>query len=136
MPESLNFLSPEQKHEQETKKQLAQEGGIVHTAHPDPETEEQKQFVNILGVEIETNASKEDIQTIKDELILSELDQEMLRTIAESYKANQAVMLEGDPGSGKTFLLKQFVKMIHGKDAPTLEIVCSPGMTELDILGQ
>ncbi|PSO45728.1 MAG: hypothetical protein BRC25_01180, partial [Parcubacteria group bacterium SW_6_46_9] len=136
MPESLNFLSPEQKQEQETKEQLAQEGGIVHTTRPDPETEEKKQFVNILGVEIETHASKEDIQTIKEELILSELDQEMLRTIAESYKANQAVMLEGDPGSGKTFLLKQFVKMIHGKDAPTLEIVCSPGMTELDILGQ
>jgi len=136
MPESLNFLSPEQKQEQETKEQLAQEGGIVHTTRPDPETEEQKQFVNILGVEIETNASKEDIQTIKEELILSELDQEMLRAIAENYKANQAVMLEGDPGSGKTFLLKQFVKMIHGKDAPTLEIVCSPGMTELDILGQ
>jgi len=91
--------------------------------------------VNILGVEVETYASREDIEAIKNEIVLSKVDQELLRAIVECYKLRQPLMFEGDPGVGKTFLMKKFVQLIHGKDAPILELVGTPRTSELEILG-
>jgi len=135
MPEKIRFLSPEEKREQETLEALKKEGGILYREKIDPETKEVKKFVNILGVEVETYASKEDIEEIKKEIVLSETDQKMLRTIAECYKLRQPLLFEGGPGVGKTFLMKKFVQLIHGKEAPILELVGTPRTSELEILG-
>jgi MoxR-like ATPase len=135
MPEKIRFSSPEEKREQETLEAIRKEGGILYQEEVDPETREVKKFVNVLGVEVETYGSKEDIEAIKKEIVLSETDQKMLRTIAECYKLRQPLLFEGDPGVGKTFLMKKFVQLIHGKEAPILEIVGTPRTSELEILG-
>jgi MoxR-like ATPase len=135
MPEKIRFLSPEEKREQEIAEALKEEVGILYREEIDPETKEVKKFVNILGVKVETYASKEDIEAIKEEIVLSETDQKMLRAIAECYKLRQPLLFEGDPGVGKTFLMKKFVQLIHGKEAPILEIVGTPRTSELEILG-
>ncbi len=135
MPDRVRFLSPEEQREREIAEALKREGGILYCEKIDPETGETKRFVNILGVEVETYASREDIEAIKGEIVLSEVDQDMLRTIAECYKLRQPLLFEGDPGVGKTFLMKKFVQLIHGKDAPILELVGTPRTSELEILG-
>jgi len=135
MSEELRFLSPEEERERETFEALKKEGGILYREEIDPKTNEVRRFVNILGVEVETYAPKEDIEAIKEEIVLSETDQKMLRTIAECYKLHQPLLFEGDPGAGKTFLMKKFVQLIHGKGAPILEIVGTPRTSELEILG-
>ena len=135
MSEEIRFLSPEEKEEQKIFETLKKEGGIFYRSEVDPETGEEKHFVNILGVEVETYASKEDIKEIKKEIVLSEVDQRMLRTIAECYKLRQPLMIEGDSGVGKTFLMKKFVQLIHGEEAPILELVGTPRTSELEILG-
>lgn len=135
MPEKIRFPSPEEKKEREIAETLKKEGGIFYREEFDPESGKVKRFVNILGVEIETYASGEDIEAIKKEMVLSEVDQEMLRTIAECYKLSQPLLFEGDPGVGKTFLMKKFVQLIHGKEAPILELVGTPRTSELEILG-
>jgi len=135
MSEKIRFLSPEEERERETFEALEKEGGILYREKIDPKTNEVKRFVNILGVEVETYASKEDIEAIKKEIVLSKTDQKILRTIAECYKLRQPLLLEGDPGTGKTFLMKKFVQLIHGKEAPILEIVGTPRTSELEILG-
>ena len=135
MPERIRFPSETEKREQEMKEKLLEEGGILYYERKDPETGELKKFVNILGVELETYASKEEIERLKEGLILSEVDQKILRNIAECYKLKQPMMIEGDPGVGKTFLVKKFVKLIHGENAPILELVGTPRTSELEILG-
>ncbi len=135
MPENIRFFSEKERREIEIAERLQKEGGILYREEIDPETNETKRYVIILGVEIETYATREDIEEIKKELVLTELDQKLLRIIAECYKLRQPLMIEGDPGVGKTFLLKKFVQLIHGKDAPILMLVGTPRTSELEILG-
>ncbi len=135
MSEKIRFSSEEEKKEQELAETLKAEGGVFYREAIDPKTGETKRFANIVGVEVETRASKEDIEAIKKEVILSEIDQELLRSIVESYKLREPLMFEGDPGVGKTFLMKKFVQLLHGKDAPILELVGTPRTSELEILG-
>jgi len=135
MPEKIRFPSPEEQKEREIAETLKVERGILYFEETDPETKEKRSYVNILGVKLETYASKEDIEAIKEKIVLSELDQEMLRTIAERYKLRQPLMFEGDPGAGKTFLLKKFVQLIHGKEAPVLILTGSPRTTDFEIMG-
>jgi len=135
MSGEIRFLSEEEKREREIAETLQAEGGIFYWEARDHETEEAKRYINILGVEVETYASREDIEALKKEIILSETDQELLRLIAESYKLREPLMFEGDPGVGKTFLMKKFVQLIYGKEAPILELVGTPRTSELEILG-
>lgn len=135
MSEQIRFPSVEEKKEQETKERLKNEAGIFYESEKDPTSGENRNYINILGIKLETYASKEDIEEIKNEIILSKLDQRLLRKIAECYSLKQALLFEGDPGAGKTFLFKKFVKMIHGKDAPVLDLVGTPRTSELEILG-
>jgi len=135
MSEKIRFQSEEERKEQEIVRTLKAEGGIFFHEAEDSKTGEKKCYVNILGVEVETYATKEDIEAIKKELVLSEVDQKLLRAIVESYKLREPLMFEGDPGVGKTFLMKKFVQFIHGKDAPILELVGTPRTSELEILG-
>lgn len=132
MEKKLEFSSREDQEKIET---IKEERGIVFFKRVDPETNEEKSFLNILGVEVETYATEEDIKELKERWILSEFDQEILRNIAECYKLRQPLMLEGGPGTGKTFLLENFIKMIHGKDAPILSLTGTSKTTDLEILG-
>lgn len=135
MPERIRFPLSEEQREREIFEVLKKERGILYSEEFDPETKEKKSYVNILGVKLETYASKEEIDEIKKEIVLSKLDQEMLRTIAECYKLKQPLMLEGDPGVGKSYLMEQFVRLIHGKEAPILKLTGTPRTTEFEILG-
>ncbi len=135
MSEKLRFQSEEELTEIETAEKLKVGGGISYERITDQETGEEKNFLNIFGVKIETYASAEEVEEIKETIILSKLDQRLLRRIAECYSLKQALLFEGDPGAGKTFLFKKFVKLVHGKDAPIQEIVGTPRTSELEILG-
>ena len=135
MPEQLRYQSEDEIKEQETLDRLREGGGISFRQETNQENGETTSFVNVLGVEVETYASEEDIESIKKEMILSEVDRDLLKTIAECYKLRQPLLFEGDPGAGKTFLMKKFTKLIHGKDAPTLELMGTPRTSELEILG-
>jgi MoxR-like ATPase len=136
--EKLTFKSPDQTKEEKKKERLLNEGGIYYEKKKSVDENQQeveKAIINILGVEIETQASEEDIQQIKEEIILSNLDQTLLRKTAECYKLKQALLFEGDPGAGKTFLFEKFIEMIYGKGCPIDTLVGSPRTSELDILG-
>lgn len=121
--------------EKEERERLQRGGGLLYEEEENPETKEIKKFVNILGVRIETNASEEEIEKIKEEIIFSKLDKMLLRRMAECYKLKQPLLIESDPGAGKTYLLRKFLEMIHGTKEPILQINGSPKMNELDILG-
>lgn len=135
MVENIRFKSEAEQREDSVAEQMASNGGIFYERAMDDETGQELTYVNILGVRVETHASEEEIDEIKQEIILSKLDQRLLRRTAECYVLKQALLFEGDPGAGKTFLFKKFIKMIHGKNAPILEIVGTPRTSELEILG-
>ncbi len=135
--EKITFKSPDQIREENKKERLLSEGGIyyekIKSTEDGPESE--RAIINILGVEVETYASEEDIQQLKEEIILSNLDQTLLRKTAECYKLKQPILFEGDPGAGKTFLFEKFIEMVYGKGCPIDTLVGSPRTSELDILG-
>lgn len=133
--EKITFKSPEQIKEEDKKERLLKEGGIYYDRVADQENGSERSIVNILGVELETQASEEDIAQLKEEIILSNLDQTLLRKIAECYKLKQPILFEGDPGAGKTFLYEKFIEMLYGKNCPIDTLVGSPRTSELDILG-
>jgi len=121
--------------EKEKKERLIKEHGIYYFEKEDPETGEKKRYVNIMGIEIETEATKEDIDKIKENLVMSELDQELLRKMAEAYVLRQPLMLEGAPAAGKTFLIKYFTKLLYGADALPLTIYGTTRTDAEDIIG-
>lgn len=59
-------------------------------------------------------------------IILTEVDRDILKTIAQCYKLRQPLLLEGDPGTGKTVLLELFFQLIHGGNEPILTLYCTP----------
>lgn len=121
--------------EKEKKDKLVKERGIYYFEKEDPETGEKKKYVNIMGIEIETEATKEDIDKIKESLVLSELDQELLRKMAETYVLRQPLMLEGAPAAGKTFLIKYFTKLLYGTEALPLTIYGTTRTDADEIIG-
>ena len=137
MAEKLRYQSEDEIKEQETLEHLKEGSGIYFRQETNPENGETTNFVNILGIEVETYASEENIKEVMEGVVLetSPVDQKILRTIAKCYTLRQPVMLEGDPGLGKTFWLKKFNKLVHGKDEPMLELVGTPRTSELEILG-
>jgi hypothetical protein len=134
MPKEELFKSPFESKKEE-KEKLIKERGIYYFEEEDPETGERKKYVNIMGIKIETEASKEDIEEIKRELLMSELDQKLFRRMAQAYVLRQPMMIEGAPAAGKTFAIKYFTKLLYGKDAEPLTIY-GTNRTESDtILG-
>jgi MoxR-like ATPase len=135
MVEKLRYQSEDEIKEQETLERLKEEGGISFRQETDPESGETKDFVNVLGVEIETYTSKEDIEEIRKDVVLHSVDQKILKTAAQCYKMGQVPYFESDPGVGKTFDIELLIRLIHGKDSPILSIQGSPRTSELEILG-
>lgn len=126
--------TPELREELARVDRLREEGGIFFEDRQ-LEDEPAPGIVNVLGVEVPTYASEGEIREIQAGMVLSPTDQDLLRTIAESYVLRQPLLLEGDPGSGKTFLQRQFVRLVHGAEAPILRLPGTPRTSELDILG-
>lgn len=135
MPETFRLPSALETSEQATAEKLQQAGGIFYHEEIDDTSKEVKQLVNIMGVDVPTQASVEDITALKNETVLSEVDQDLLRSIAEAYRLRQPLLFEGKPGTGKTFLMKKFAQFVHGKHTPTIELVGTPRTSELEILG-
>ncbi|MFA5431867.1 MAG: AAA family ATPase [Candidatus Paceibacterota bacterium] len=121
--------------ENEIANRLEKERGIFYCEKDDEKSGEKKGFVNILGVELETSATKEELENIKNELIFSNTDQKIIKMIATCYKLHQPLMLEGAPGLGKTFLVEKFSQMIHGEKGSIVNINGTPKTSELEILG-
>lgn len=137
MPENFfHTKSPEEQRELDRSERMANEGGIFFEKTKDPQTGEEHSFVNVFGVSVESYATEEDIEKIKKEVVLSDVDKKILRAEAEAYNLKQAFFLEGDPGAGKTFLEEVFIQMIHGIKTPILRIYGTPRTTETDILGK
>lgn len=124
------------KKEKEIFEKLQKNNGFFYEETIDPKTKEIEKYINILGIKIETSASEQEVQEISKEIVLTETDQKLLRTIAEAYKLRQPLMIEGDPGGGKTFLIKKFTQLVQGKNFPVLELNGTPRTTELEILGR
>ena len=121
--------------EKEKKERLIKEGGIYYFEREDTETGEKKRYVNIMGVEIETEASKKDIDKIKKELVMTDLDQELVGIMAKTYSLRQPLMLEGAPAAGKSFLIKYFTKLLYGYGAVPLTIYGTTRTDAEDIVG-
>lgn len=115
------------------KERLQNGGGIFYCERINKETKEIKSYVNILGIELETYANPEEIDAVKKEIILSEVDCDILTTIAQCYKDRQPLLLQGDPGTGKTFLLEKFSQLIHGRAAQTLEFYGTPAGKDAEV---
>jgi MoxR-like ATPase len=136
MANFFHMKSPEEQRELDRSERMANEGGIFFEKVKDPQTGEEHSFVNVFGVSVESYATEEEIEKIKQEVVLSDVDKKILRAEAEAYNLKQAFFLEGDPGAGKTFLEEVFIQMIHGAKTPILRIYGTPRTTETDILGK
>lgn len=119
---------------EEYKKSLAANKGIIYTPNRDPKVKF-KGWLDILGVRVGTYASQEEVSELVSAIVPTDLTLNLLRTMAEAYSLRQVLLLEGDPGVGKTYIAKIFVRLIHGKDAPILSLVGSPRVSEFDLFG-
>ena len=92
--------------------------------------------VNIFGTRLKTDIeSPDEVAEIVRSLNISELDEILFSRLAKAYALKHAIMFEGDPGAGKTFVPSKFNEFIHGRDEKPLVMTCSPKMTELEIIG-
>lgn len=121
--------------EQQLAEQVEQSRGLFYHEEVNEDGETQA-FVNIMGIDVPTYATAEDIELLAAETIRFPIDQEIMRTIAECYVLRQPLLIEGQPGFGKTYHLEQFTKMVHGVDTPIHLVQAGPRTNELDILGR
>ena len=133
--ESPQFSSTEKQHEDEVREKLSHQKGILYEEETDTETGEKRAYVNILGTRLETEATREEVEEIKENLVMSDLSQKLFHQAAVSYSLNQPVLFEGDPGAGKTYSLEILNQLLHGKHEPKLELAGTPRTSELEILG-
>jgi len=91
-------------------------GGYLYVGNPYDETPK--------ITKLETIASPEDIQAIKDEIIPMPEAYEMLSAMAIAKAHNQPLMIEGPTSIGKTYLVQQFAKLMYGRDAMPYEFYC------------
>jgi hypothetical protein len=117
-----------------TPEQLAAAGGIYYFEVDNPDQEEAARWVNIMGVELPTRSTLEQVEAVKDELVIGDLDALMLRSLAECYALRQPILLESDPSSGKTFLTEKFLALING-DEPQLSMAGTPRTSDHEVLG-
>lgn len=118
------------------KEHLEKAGGVDFEVVIDPETGEQKQFVNFFGTKIETDITDpEEFKRIKESVHFSELDEKIFSKLAQSYNLGHSMMFEGDPGAGKTFAHNKFNQFLHGEESKILTLTCTPKMSELEIIG-
>lgn len=115
---------------------LEKAGGVAFETNRNPETGGEKHFVNFFGTRIETAIeTQEEFQRVKESINFSELDEKVFTRVAQAYDLKHSIMLEGDPGAGKTFDYSKFHELLEGEGKKPLILTCAPKMSELEIIG-
>ncbi len=147
-PETIRFKSPEEIKEEEIEAKIKEQGpegeisgGIVFEEEVNPETQEKKKYIYIgnpykerpMITKIETDATQEDIEKIKKEIIPMKESFEILESMARTYKHRQPLLIEAPTAIGKTYLADKFTEMLYGKEVKPLDFYCS-GQTDVSEL--
>jgi len=151
-PETFRFKSPEELKEEEIKRKIKERGpegeilgGIVFEEEKitDPETNEEKtkRYIYIgnpydespIITKLETEATQEEIEAIKKEIIPMKESFEILEAMARTYKHRQPLLIEGPTAIGKTYLAEKFTEVLYGKGVKPLDFYCS-GQTDVSEL--
>ena len=148
MVEEIRFKSPEELREEEIERKIKERGpngeilgGIVFEEEIDPETQEKKKYIYIGNpyeerptiIKLETEATKEDVEAIKKEIIPMRESFKMLEAIAITYKLRQPLLIEGPTAIGKTFIIEKFTELLYGRGVKPLDFYCS-GQTDVSEL--
>ncbi len=148
MSERIRYKSPEELKEEEIEAKIKARGpegeilgGIVFEEEKDPKTGEIKRYIYIgnpyeerpLIIKLKTEATREDVEAIKREIIPMRESFEILEAMARTYSNRQPLLIEGPTAIGKTFLLKKFVELLYGREVKPLEFYCS-GQTDVSEL--
>lgn len=130
------FIYKKQTEVASEKEKLEQAEGVAFQTEPDPETGEEKRYVNFFGTKIETQLqNEEEFRRVKESINFSELDEIVFSRIAQAYDLKHSLMLEGSPGAGKTYDFSKFHELISGDGKEPLILTCTPKMSELEIIG-
>ena len=151
-PETIRFKSPEELKEEEIETKIKERGpegeilgGIVFEEEKitDPETKEEKakRYIYIgnpyeespIITKLETEATPEEIEAIKKEIIPMKESFEILEAMARTYKHRQPLLIEGPTAIGKTYLADKFTELRYGKGVKPLDFYCS-GQTDVSEL--
>lgn len=150
MPERIfpRFKSQEEVREEEIEGKIKKRGpegeilgGIVFEEETDPETGEKKKYIYIgnpyeerpLIIKLGTEATREDIETIKREIIPMRESFEILEAMARTYRNREPLLIEGPTAIGKTFLAEKFTELLYGRGVKPLDFYCS-GQTDVSEL--
>jgi MoxR-like ATPase len=150
--ETIRFKSQEELKEEEIERKIKERGpegeilgGIVFEEEKvvDPETKEEriKRYIYIgnpyeerpIIIKLETDASREDIEAIKREIIPMRESFEILEAMARTYKHRQPLLIEGPTAIGKTYLAEKFTELLYGRGVKPLDFYCS-GQTDVSEL--
>jgi len=130
------FIVTKQKAVKEEQEKLKENGGVLFETEKGSKDEADKHFVNFFGTRVETKIETlEEFEHIKQTVDFSELDEVLFSRIAQAYSLEHSLMLEGDPGSGKTFCYSKFNEFLEGEGKQPLILTCTPKMSELEIVG-
>jgi MoxR-like ATPase len=151
-PEKIRYKSPEELKEEEIERKIKERGpegeilgGIVFEEEKivDPETKEEKtkRYIYIgnpyeekpIITKLETDASREEIEAIKREIITMKESFEILEAMARTYKHRQPLLIEGPTAIGKTYLAEKFTELLYGRGTKPLDFYCS-GQTDVSEL--
>ncbi len=147
-PETTRFKSPEELKDEEIEAKIKERGsegeilgGIVFEEETDPETQQKKRYIYLgnfykerpLITKLETDASQEEIEEIKKEIIPMKESFEILETMARTYKHRQPLLIEAPTAIGKTYLADKFAELLYGRGVKPLDFYCS-GQTDVSEL--
>ncbi len=115
-------------------------GAVVFRRETEPEGVE-RSFIyignpyenNPTVVRLETAASREDVEAVREEIIPMRESCEMLTSMAITYSLRQPLLLEGPTAVGKTFLAEKFTELLYGRGNRPLEFYCH-GQTDVSEL--
>jgi MoxR-like ATPase len=151
-PDKIRYKSPEELKEEEIELKIKERGpegeilgGIVFeeekTIDPDTKEEKIKKYIYIgnpyedrpIITKIETDATREEIEAIKREIIPMKESFKILEAMARTYKHRQPLLIEGPTAIGKTYLVEKFTELRYGKGVKPLDFYCS-GQTDVSEL--
>jgi len=151
-PDEFRYKSPEELKEEEIELKIKERGpegeilgGIVFeeekTIDSDTKEEKIKKYIyignpyedNPIITKIETDATREEIEAIKREIIPMKESFEILEAMARTYKHRQPLLIEGPTAIGKTYLAEKFTELRYGKGVKPLDFYCS-GQTDVSEL--
>jgi MoxR-like ATPase len=150
--ETIRFKSPEEIEEEEIKREFLEKDEygyfkniVVYREKKivDPETgqETTKRYIYFSNpyeksspiIRLETDATREDIEAIKREIIPMKESFEILMAMAMTYKLRQPLLIEGPTAIGKTYLAEKFTELLYGRGVKPLDFYCS-GQTDVSEL--